>query len=91
MVKELTEMQCKRKLFNLGIKLGVSPKLIATRLLSNKDKQDMLDGLISDESLVTGVKVWMEGGMCDLAGAKFEPYKANSTLPMQRYRGNGKS
>jgi hypothetical protein len=50
----------------------------------------MLDGLISEDSLVTGVRVWMDGGMCDLAGGKFEPYKEISTLPMQRYRGIGK-
>lgn len=64
---KLTKQQCQKKLFNIAIKLGVSPKLIATRLLSDEDKADMLNGLINDETLVTAVEVWKEAGMPDYA------------------------
>jgi hypothetical protein len=86
----LTKEQCQRKLFSLGIKLGVSPNLIATRLLSNDDKQDMLNGLIPDEALETSVKCWMEAGMPDYANGHTAPYRPKDGLPMQRYRGMGK-
>jgi len=79
--------ECKSKLFRLGIKLGVSPRLIATRLLSQEDKDDMLKGLISDEALEAHVKVWMEFGMCDYANGLYIPYRPSSELPMGRYRG----
>lgn len=42
--KTLTTDECKRIIFNLGIKFGVSPKLIATRMLTPQDKCDMLNG-----------------------------------------------
>lgn len=48
------------------MKLGVSPKLISTRLLSAEDKEDMLAGLIDDDMLECHVKVWMEDRMPDL-------------------------
>ena len=91
MKKTLTVEECKRKLFKLGIKLGVSPNLISTRLLSKDDKDDMLNGLIPDESLETAVKVWMDNGMPDYANGSDERYKPSTELPMQRYRGLGKS
>lgn len=75
MEKKLTPEQCKRKLFNIGIKLGVSPKLISERLLSSDDKQDMLNGLIPDEALECHVKCWMEAGMPDYAHGDDKPYK----------------
>jgi hypothetical protein len=85
-----TKEQCQRKLFQIGIKLGVSPKLIATRLLSEEDKRDMLQGLIEDDSLLTAVKIWINGGMCNYAQGSYERYKPSNDLPMQRYRGIGK-
>jgi len=36
-----TPDECKKILFTVGIKLGVSPKLISTRLLNDLDKSDM--------------------------------------------------
>ncbi len=71
----LTAEQCKKKLFKLGIKYGVSPNLIATRLLSRDDKHDMLNGLFTDEFLDCHVKVWKEFGMCNYADGSGKPYK----------------
>lgn len=48
--------------------LCVKADIIAIRLLDDDDKQDMLDGLISDEELFIAVKVWKENGMHDLVG-----------------------
>lgn len=87
----MTVEQCKKKLFNAGITLGVSPKLISNRLLSKEDKQDMLNGLIPDETLLTAVKCWMEAGMPNYANGSDERYRPDCELPMSRYRGNGKS
>jgi hypothetical protein len=91
MQKTLTTDQCKKKLFNLGIKFGVSPRLISTRLLSKEDKDDMLNGLVSDETLETAVQAWMSAGMPDYANGHTDPYKPPPENPMSRYRGNGKS
>lgn len=71
----LTAEQCKKKLFNIGIKLGVSPRLIATRLLSDEDKNDMLNGLVPDDTLETSVKCWMYAKMPDYANGLEAPYK----------------
>jgi len=51
----------------------------------------MLNGLITDESLVTHVKVWIANKMPYYAIGSTETYKPSSELPMQRYRGIGKS
>lgn len=71
-----TAEECKRKLFKLGIKHGVSPRLISTRLLSTDDKNDMLSGLIPDETLDTAVKVWKQYGMPDYTNGTCELYRA---------------
>jgi len=65
--------------------------LISTRLLSKEDKDDMLNGLVSDETLETAVQAWMSAGMPDYANGNTEPYKPPPENPMSRYRGNGKS
>lgn len=70
--------------------LCVKADLISTRLLSYEDKQDMLDGLITDEALFVAVKAWMSAGMPDCANGKTEPYEPISEKPMSRYRGMGK-
>lgn len=85
-----TSEQCKRILFSIGIKFGVSPALISTRLLSPEDKIDMVNGLIPIDALELAVKVWMANKMPDYANGNTAPYRAKSDLPMQRYRGNGK-
>jgi hypothetical protein len=84
-----TKEQCQKKLFNLGIKLGVSPKLISTRLLSAEDKEDMQNGLLPDDALELHVKLWKEHGMCYYSNGSNLPYVPSLDKPMQRYRGIG--
>ena len=50
-------------------------ELISTRLLSKEDKQDMLNGLVPVETLMTAVKCWMAAGMPDYANGLTDPYK----------------
>lgn len=63
----LTKEDCKRILFKVGIKFGVSPKLISERLLDAQDKCDMLNGEIPVEMLEVAVKAWMDAGQPDYA------------------------
>jgi hypothetical protein len=51
MTKKRTVEECKSMLFKLAVKHGISPNLISSRLLSKEDKENMLDGLISFETL----------------------------------------
>jgi len=69
----------------------IKAELISTRLLSREDKQDMLSGLLPIESLICHVKVWKEHGMYSYSDGSNLRYKPPEKLPMQRYRGNGKS
>jgi hypothetical protein len=71
----LTNKDCKRILFKIGIEPGVIPKLISNRLLSKEDKQDMLNGYLSVDSLVTHVKIWAHNKMPDYVNGKLAPYK----------------
>lgn len=84
-----TPEQCKKLLFNIGIKYGISPKLISTRLLSDEDKADMMSWSLSEATLVAHVLVWKEAGMPDYANGNLTPYVPKGELPMSRYRGNG--
>ena len=70
--------------------LCVKAELISTRLLSKEDKQDMLNGLVPDETLFVAVKCWIEAGMPNYSIGSDERYKPAPVLPMQRYRGIGK-
>lgn len=70
----LTKDDCKRILFKVGIKFGVSPKLISERLLDTKDKSDMLNGEIPIEYLELAVKAWQDAGMPDYANGQDTPY-----------------
>jgi hypothetical protein len=63
-----TKEECKRILSKIGFKLGVSPALISTRLLSKEDKEDMLKGELSVEILQEHVKIWLEDGMQNYSG-----------------------
>lgn len=63
MQKSLTKQECQRIIFNLGIKFGVSPKLISTRMLNAQDKCDMLNGDLTIEQLEKSVEVAKENGM----------------------------
>lgn len=60
-----TKEECQKKIRSMAWKYGVSPKLISTRLLSPEDKEDMLNGLISDDVLECHVKVWIDNQMPD--------------------------
>ncbi|HWI48384.1 MAG TPA: hypothetical protein VNU45_09210 [Rummeliibacillus sp.] len=60
---------CKDLLRTIGKMLCVKAELISTKLLSSEDKQDMLDGVITDEALFFAVKGWMEAGMPDYSGS----------------------
>lgn len=71
----MTVDECKRMLFKLAIKHGVAPKLISERLLSKDDKEDMLAGLVSLETLDCFVKVWKESGMCNYVDGSGKPYE----------------
>ena len=73
MSKGLTKEDCKRILFKVGIKFGVSPKLISERLLDAQDKCDMLNGEIPVEMLEVAVKAWMDAGQPDYANGLTEP------------------
>ncbi len=76
MIEILTKEDCKKMLSKVGFKLGVSPNLIATRLLSDEDKQDMLEGILTLDALAASVEVWRDMGMPDYAHNKTEPYEA---------------
>lgn len=52
--------------------LCVKAEIISTQLLNEQDKNDILDGLISDENLFLAVKAWKEAGMPDYVGRKDE-------------------
>jgi len=71
--KTITE--CKTMLFKVAIKHGIAPKLISGLLLSNEDKEDMLNGLVTFETLDCHVKVWKEYGMCNYADGTMKPYE----------------
>lgn len=70
-----TVEECKRMLFKLAIKHGVPPKLISERLLSCDDKEDMLQGLVSFETLDCFVQAWKEYGMCNYADGTGKEYE----------------
>jgi hypothetical protein len=64
--KGLTSQECKSILFKVGIKFGISPRLISERLLSDLDKEDMMEGKISIASLEAHTELWKASGMPDL-------------------------
>ena len=53
--------------------LCVKAELISTRLLSEDDKKDMVDGNVPVEVLICAVKVWMSNGMPDYAHGLTDP------------------
>lgn len=54
---------CKDLLRMIAKMMCVKAELITTRLLSDADKQDMLNGDLQIESLITAVRVWRDNGM----------------------------
>lgn len=78
MSKTLTADDCKKILFKVGMKFGVSPKLISERLLDAQDKCDMLNGEVPVEMLEIAVQAWQDAGMPDYAHgetARLTPYQ----------------
>ncbi len=73
-----SEKECKSMIFKLAIKNGVSPKLIASRLLSHDDKQDMLEGIVTEPQLDTAIKCWQKLGMPNYACGNHETYKKDN-------------
>lgn len=71
----MTKEEAKRMLSKLGLKHGVSPKFIALRLLSEEDKQDMLNDLITFENLDCAVNLWLRQKMPDYANGKTEAFE----------------
>ena len=51
----------------------------------------MQNGLISEESLLTNVKVWIENGMPDYANGKDAPYLSFEKTLKERYGNIGKN
>ena len=84
----MTIKQCKSKLFQLGINLGVSPKLISERLLSPDDKKDMLEGRLTDEALFVAVKCWIEAGMPNCFLGDLKPYIPPKSKTLSKVLGN---
>lgn len=58
-----TKQDCQKMIFNLGIKFGVSPKLIGTRMLDDQDKRDMLSRGLTIEALESAVGAGKANGM----------------------------
>jgi hypothetical protein len=58
-----TKAECQKIIFNLGVKCGVSPKLIAIRMLNAQDKCDMLNGDLGIEELEQRVIAAKANGM----------------------------
>lgn len=75
MSKGLTTEDCKRILFKVGVKFGVSPKLISERLLDAQDKCDMLNGEVPIAMLEVAVKAWMDAGQPDYANGLTAPHE----------------
>lgn len=74
---ELTTQECKRLLSKLGWKLGVSPKLIAERLLSEDDKSDLRRGALPNDALECHITAWIDSGLADYAHGNPTPLVIN--------------
>jgi hypothetical protein len=74
-MEKLTKKQCQSILFNLGIGLGVSPRLISMRLLDDRDKEDMMLGLIEIAALRAHTALWRDNGLPDYATGSKVLYK----------------
>lgn len=65
---------CKKILFQLALRYGVSPNLLSTRLLDASDKQLMMDGEITTDVLDVAVRCWIECGVPNYADGSSEPF-----------------
>ncbi len=82
--KGLTTEDCKRILFKVGLKFGVSPKLISERLLDAQDKCDMLNDEIPIAFLEVAVKAWQDAGMPDHANGRYIPLSEDIKTGLNR-------
>jgi len=73
----LTVDECKKIISKIGLRLGVSPKLITTRLLDEEDKVNMMTASFEIVELEAAVKVWRDNGMPDYVTRKTEPIEPN--------------
>lgn len=87
----LTQEECRKILFRIGIKLGVSPRLIETRLLNAEDKSYLRSGHMTIVELEKAVEVWRGNGMPDLAHGCFESLESeNKRLKYEKSVDDGK-
>jgi len=61
----LSAKDCKKIISKLGFELGVSPKLVISRLLSEEDKVDMKAANLPLEALRCHIRAWMDNDMPD--------------------------
>ena len=76
-----TKQQCQKIIFDLGVKFGVSPKLIATRMLTPQAKCDMLNGDLTIEQLEMWVESSKRNGMFKTDTPLKEGIKKGSRSP----------
>jgi hypothetical protein len=79
-----TADECKKIISKLGFKLEVSPNLIATRLLSDDDKGDMMEGNLEISSLEAAVEVWRDNGMPNYASGRTETYEEEKNKALRQ-------
>lgn len=60
-----SQEECKKIISRVAWKVGISPKLIATQLLSADDKVDMMSGDLKEADLEAAASVWVSNGMPD--------------------------
>lgn len=75
----LDDKTCEDIIKYVAKKLGIELKLIATRLMSEDDKNDMRNGELPIESLECHIKSWVQNGIPDYAHGLTEPME-NSPL-----------
>lgn len=69
---------CKRMLFKAAVNHGIAPRLISERLLSNDDKEAMLEGHIAFETLDCHVMFWKAHGMPNYVNGSMAQYERYS-------------
>lgn len=63
MTEKLTDAACKNIIISLARKLGINPRLVTTRLMSDEDKNDMRNGDVPIKMLELYLKLWIEEGL----------------------------
>lgn len=79
-MKTMTKKICQTILFNLGIELGVSPRIILSNLMSDNDKDDLMEEKLSIVELRCHVGAWKASCMRDLVGRP-KPKELEIPLP----------